>query len=45
MGANVLDRVEIGANAIVGAGSLVTKRARGTVVYGVPARVVREKEQ
>jgi len=46
MGANVLDRVEIGANAIVGAGSLVTKNVpRGTVVYGVPARVVREKEQ
>jgi sugar O-acyltransferase (sialic acid O-acetyltransferase NeuD family) len=44
MGANVLDRVEIGANAVVGAGSLVTKNVpRGAVVYGVPARVVREK--
>jgi sugar O-acyltransferase (sialic acid O-acetyltransferase NeuD family) len=46
MGANVLDRVEIGANATVGAGSLVTKNVPpGTVVYGVPARVVREKVQ
>ena len=46
MGANVLDRVEIGSNAIVGAGSLVTKNVPpGTVVYGVPARVVRDREQ
>jgi len=44
MGANVLDRVEIGENAIVGAGSLVTRNVpRDTVVYGVPARIVREK--
>jgi sugar O-acyltransferase (sialic acid O-acetyltransferase NeuD family) len=46
MGANVLDRVEIGANAIVGAGSLVTKDVPpGTVVYGVPARAVRDRNQ
>jgi sugar O-acyltransferase (sialic acid O-acetyltransferase NeuD family) len=43
MGANVLDGVRIGDGSIVGAGSLVTKDvAEGVLVYGVPARVVRE---
>ena len=45
IGANVLDGIEIGANAFVGAGSLVTKDVPpDTVVYGVPARVVRDRK-
>ncbi len=44
MGANVIDRIVIGANAVVGAGSLVTKNVPpNTLVYGVPARVVKER--
>jgi len=43
MGANVLEGVRIGDGSIVGAGALVTKDVReGVLVYGVPARVVRE---
>ncbi len=41
-GAGVVDHVEIGANAVVGAVSLVTKNiAPGQVVWGTPARPAR----
>ena len=41
-GATILCGVEIGENAIVGAGSVVTKNVpRGTIVAGNPARVLR----
>jgi serine O-acetyltransferase len=42
-GATILGNIEIGANACVGAGSVVLKPvAPGTTVAGVPARVVRQ---
>ncbi len=42
-GVAVVDHVEIGANAVVGAMSLVTKNvASGQVVWGTPARPARE---
>jgi acetyltransferase-like isoleucine patch superfamily enzyme len=41
-GATILCNVVIGENAIVGAGSVVTKSvAPGTIVAGNPARVLR----
>jgi len=44
-GATVLSRVTIGENAIVGAGSVVTKDvAANTIVAGAPARVLRHLE-
>lgn len=43
LGAVIRDRVEIGDRAFVGMGSVVTKNVEaGTVVYGNPAREVRE---
>lgn len=45
-GAVVLPRINIGENVIVGAGSVVTKDVEdGKVVYGNPARVIRENTQ
>ncbi|SCB36139.1 serine O-acetyltransferase [Rhizobium hainanense] len=42
-GASILGKIEIGANARIGAGSVVLKPVtRGTTVAGVPARVVRQ---
>lgn len=42
-GATILCGVTIGENAIVGAGSVVTKDVSpGTIVYGVPARFTRK---
>lgn len=42
-GANLLPGIEIGKNAIVGAGSVVTKNVEeNTLVMGVPARLVRK---
>jgi len=43
LGANMVERIEVGENAVVGAGSLVTKNVpANTLVYGVPAQVVRQ---
>ncbi|MBI5327787.1 MAG: acyltransferase [Deltaproteobacteria bacterium] len=43
-GANILDGVRIGAGAIVGAGSVVTKDVSPyTIVAGAPARVIRSR--
>ena len=45
-GATILCGVEIGENAIVGAGSVVTKNVpAGTIVAGNPARVLRRIEE
>ena len=45
-GATILCGVEIGENAIVGAGSVVTRNvAPGTIVAGNPARVLRKIER
>ena len=45
-GATILCGVEIGENAIVGAGSVVTRSVpAGTVVAGNPARVLRRTEE
>jgi len=42
LGANVIDGVQIGDNAIIGAGALVAKSIPANVLaYGVPAKVVR----
>jgi sugar O-acyltransferase (sialic acid O-acetyltransferase NeuD family) len=46
MGANIIDGRTVGKNSIIGAGSLVTKDIPENVVaYGVPAKVIREKEK
>ncbi|MFC6259623.1 2,3,4,5-tetrahydropyridine-2,6-dicarboxylate N-acetyltransferase [Levilactobacillus fujinensis] len=48
IGANavILEGVQIGDDAVVGAGAVVTKNvAPGTVVAGVPARVIKVKDQ
>ncbi len=45
MGAKVLDRAVVGRNALIGAGSVVREGFQvpeGTLVAGVPARVIRE---
>ena len=45
-GATILARVTIGENAIVGAGSVVTKDVPpNTIVAGTPARVIRVVDQ
>jgi sugar O-acyltransferase (sialic acid O-acetyltransferase NeuD family) len=45
LGAIVLDRVHVGAETVIGAGSLVTKDIpAGVVAYGAPARVIRKKD-
>ena len=45
-GATILARVTIGENAIVGAGSVVTKDVpANTIVAGTPARVIRVVDQ
>lgn len=42
LGVTVLDRIAIGENTVVGAGSLVTKDLPDNVlVYGIPAKIVR----
>jgi len=44
IGASVIDRVTIGENALVGAGSVVTRDVpANTIVYGAPARVVKTR--
>lgn len=44
IGATLFHRIKIGENVIVGGGSVVTKDMRSkTVVYGVPAKVIRER--
>jgi galactoside O-acetyltransferase len=43
MGSTVIDRVSVGAGAIVGAGSLVLRDVPADVVaFGSPARVIRQ---
>jgi acetyltransferase EpsM len=42
MGATVIDPVQVGRNALVGAGAVVTRDIPdGVVAYGVPAKIVR----
>jgi sugar O-acyltransferase (sialic acid O-acetyltransferase NeuD family) len=44
LGVTVLDRLEIGENTVVGAGSLVLKNLPdNTLVYGNPAKVIRNR--
>jgi sugar O-acyltransferase (sialic acid O-acetyltransferase NeuD family) len=46
LGVTVFDRVEIGENTVVGAGSLVTKSLPDNILaYGNPARVIRGRNQ
>ena len=48
MGAIVLDGAEVGENCIIGANSLITMNTRipaGTMVFGSPAKVVRQLTQ
>jgi acetyltransferase-like isoleucine patch superfamily enzyme len=46
LGAVVIERVRIGERAIVGAGAVVLHDVPpGAVAYGVPARVVRQREE
>ena len=45
LGVTVLDRLEIGDNTVVGAGSLVLKPLPSNVLaYGNPARIIRKRE-
>lgn len=45
LGVTVLDRLEIGENTVVGAGSLVLKSLPSNVlVYGNPAKIIRERK-
>ena len=45
LGVTVLDRLEIGENTVVGAGSLVVKPLPSNVLaYGNPARIIRKRE-
>jgi acetyltransferase-like isoleucine patch superfamily enzyme len=44
LGVTVLDRIEIGENTVVGAGSLVIKSLPDNVlVYGNPAKIIRNR--
>ena len=44
LGVTVLDRLEIGENTVVGAGSLVIKSLPDNVLaYGIPARIIRSR--
>ena len=46
MGASVFDNIVIGENVTIGAGSVVTKNVpSNTIVYGVPAKPIREKKE
>ncbi len=45
LGVTVLDRVDIGENTVVGAGSLVaTSLPSNVLAYGNPARIIRERK-
>jgi sugar O-acyltransferase (sialic acid O-acetyltransferase NeuD family) len=44
LGVTIIDRVDIGTNTVVGAGSLVTKSLPDNVLaYGSPARIIRSR--
>ena len=46
LGVTVLDRIEIGENTVVGAGSLVIKSLPDNVLaYGNPAKIIRSRDQ
>jgi sugar O-acyltransferase (sialic acid O-acetyltransferase NeuD family) len=46
LGVTVLDRLEIGENTVVGAGSVVLKSLPPNVLaYGNPAKIIRERAQ
>ena len=46
LGVTVLDRIEIGENTVVGAGSLVTKSLPDNVLaYGNPCKIIRSRSQ
>jgi galactoside O-acetyltransferase len=46
LGVTVLDRIEIGENTVVGAGSLVTKSLPDNVLaYGNPCKIIRNRNQ
>jgi sugar O-acyltransferase (sialic acid O-acetyltransferase NeuD family) len=46
LGVTVLDRIEIGENTVVGAGSLVIKSLPDNVLaYGNPAKIIRSRKQ
>ena len=46
LGVTILDRIEIGENTVVGAGSLVTKSFPDNVlVYGSPAKIIRNRNK
>jgi len=45
MGANIFDNLVIGENVTIGAGAVVTKNIpSNTVAYGVPAKVIKNKD-
>lgn len=45
LGANVVHRIKIGANTVVGAGATVLKDLPANVLaFGTPARIIRERQ-
>ena len=45
IGVTIIDRLEIGENTVVGAGSLVTKSLPSNILaYGIPAKKIRDRE-
>jgi len=46
VGTSIIERINIGSNSVIGAGSVIVRDIPDNVIaYGVPAKVIREKEK